>query len=244
MIVRADADIDYPDTDGEPIAESSTQFDAISALKWGLEELFANQPDVAIHGDLFWYATQGDATDRQAPDTMVVFGRPKQTRSSYLQWLEGGIAPQVVFEVLSPSNTHEEMVSRREWYDEHGVEEYYQIDPELRRAEGWLRDGGRLVALTPTAMSGWVSPRLGIRFEQRPGPLLLRRPDGEPLEPVLERFVRGRLAEHEARRQRDRADAATRERDDAVRERDDAFARMERLVARLRALGEDPDAPA
>ena len=35
---------------------------------------------------------------------MVVFGRPKGYRGSYRQWEEGGIAPQVVFEILSPGN--------------------------------------------------------------------------------------------------------------------------------------------
>jgi Uma2 family endonuclease len=48
---------------------------------------------------------EGDNKTCQAPDTMVVFGRPKGDRGSYKQWQEENIPPQVVFEFLSPSNT-------------------------------------------------------------------------------------------------------------------------------------------
>lgn len=65
---------------------------------------------------------------------MVVFGRPKGDRGSYLQWLEDGIAPQVVIEVLSPGNTLAEMAHKLQFYARYGVEEYYLYDPEQRAA--------------------------------------------------------------------------------------------------------------
>ncbi len=40
---------------------------------------------------------------------MVVFGVEKGDRGSYQQWKENNIAPQVVFDILSPSNTFTEM---------------------------------------------------------------------------------------------------------------------------------------
>lgn len=52
---------------------------------------------------------ENDGKPRAAPDVMVIFDRPKGDREAYLQWREGGIAPQVVFEVLSPGNTRREM---------------------------------------------------------------------------------------------------------------------------------------
>ena len=70
----------------------------------GLDALFRDDPDVFVAGDLLWYPVEGDPKTRIAPDAMVVFGRPKGYRGSYKQWDEGGIAPQVVFEVLSPGN--------------------------------------------------------------------------------------------------------------------------------------------
>ena len=58
-----------------------------------------------IAGDMLWYPVARNTSIRQAPDVMVVFGRPKGDRGSYIQTQEEDIAPQVVFEILSPGNT-------------------------------------------------------------------------------------------------------------------------------------------
>jgi Uma2 family endonuclease len=70
-----------------------------------MEILFADRSDVFVAGDLLWYPVPDRReTGPIAPDVLVAFGRPKGRRGSYRQWEENGIAPQVVFEVLSPSN--------------------------------------------------------------------------------------------------------------------------------------------
>jgi Uma2 family endonuclease len=74
---------------------------------------------------------------------MVAIGRPKGHRGCYKQWEEGGIAPQVVFEVLSPSNSVKEMNDKRAFYDTYGVEEYYVYDPPPTPwRSGCARTGG------------------------------------------------------------------------------------------------------
>ena len=90
-------------------------------------------------GDLLWYPVQGKPKIRTAPDAMVAFGRPKGYRGSYKQWEEEGIAPQVVFEVLSPGNRPKDLVRKFRFYEQYGVEEFYLYDPEKRNA-------GRLAA--------------------------------------------------------------------------------------------------
>ncbi len=100
----ASAKIDYPDSDGQPMADNTKQFRWIVVIKENLELLFADNPHVFVAGDLLWYPVEGNNTIRQAPDAMVVVGRPKGDRGSYRQWEEEGIAPQVVFEILSPGN--------------------------------------------------------------------------------------------------------------------------------------------
>ncbi len=97
-------DVVYPDSDGQPLADDTLQFEWITTIKGGLEAIFRDDPNVFVAGDLLWYPVEGDPTIRTAPDAMVVFGRPKGNRGSYQQWREEGIAPQVVFEVLSPGN--------------------------------------------------------------------------------------------------------------------------------------------
>src|SRR5262249_47423513 len=136
--------------------------------------------EVYVGADLLWYAVEGKPKIRGAPDVLVAFGRPKGLRGSYKQWAEGGIAPQVVFEVLSPGNRPGEMKRKFRFYEEHGVEEYYVYDRFSGSLEGWLRGGRRLTKVG--RMEGFVSPRLGIRFEPGTGQdnLTVLGRDGEP----------------------------------------------------------------
>lgn len=215
--VRPDAQ--YPDSDGRPMAENTLQFEWIVTIKENLEVLFRDRPDVFVAGDLFWYAVEGDPTACQAPDALVVFGRPKGYRGSYRQWEEGNVAPQVVFEVLSPSNRLGEMVHKHLFYQQHGVEEYYVWDPHRTVLEGWRRQGDRLAEIAE--MNGWVSPRLGIRFALEGGLLRIIGPDGKPFSTFVELDQQRRQAEERAEQERRRA---------------------ERLAAQLRALGIEPEA--
>src|SRR3974377_2154310 len=93
--------IEYPESDGAPIAENTKQFRWIATMEGGIEAVFRDDPNVFVAGDLLWYPVEGKPSIRVAPDVLVVFGRPKGDRGSYLQWLEDNIAPQVTFEVLS-----------------------------------------------------------------------------------------------------------------------------------------------
>jgi len=107
---------------------------------------------------------------------MVVFGRPKGYRGSYKQWLEDNIAPQVVFEIISPGNRLGEIFKLFKFYDKYGVEECYFYDLKDKQLMGWVRSDGKLNYIE--SMEGWVSPRLEIRFETASGDLEIYRPDG------------------------------------------------------------------
>ncbi|MBD2592974.1 Uma2 family endonuclease [Nostoc spongiaeforme FACHB-130] len=167
----------YPDSDGQPVANNTIQFRWIVEIKQNIDWLFAADPNVFVAGDLFWYPVEGRNKIFNAPDVMVVLGRPKGDRLSYLQWKEGGIPPQVVFEILSPSNTQVEMDKKLLFYDRYGVEEYYIYDPDSNSLQGWLRGEDGLDVIPQ--MEDWVSPRLKIRFVPSPESLQLYRPDGE-----------------------------------------------------------------
>src|SRR3712207_7120329 len=107
----------YPESDGKPMAENTLQFEWITTIQGGVDALFRDDPNVFVAGDLLWYPVEGDNVTRTAPDTMVAFGRPKGYRGSYRQWVEGGIAPQVVFEILSPGNRAGEMERKFQFYE-------------------------------------------------------------------------------------------------------------------------------
>ena len=169
-------EIIYPESDGKPMADNTKQFRWILAVQQNIDWLYANDPQVFVAGDLLWYPVEGQTQITAAPDTMVVFGRPKGDRGSYKQWEEGNIAPQVVFEILSPSNKPLDMAKKLVFYDRYRVEEYYIYNPENDNLEIWIRNDGSLDRILEN--HNWISPRLGIRFDVSANELQIYRPDG------------------------------------------------------------------
>src|SRR5262245_59837414 len=168
----------YPDDDGKPMSDNTRQFRWIGVLAGNLAALFRDAPDVFVSGNQLWYPIEGDPDIITAPDVYVVFGRPKGDRGSYRQWEEGGVPMTVVFEINSPSNTALEMANKQAFYDDYGAEEYYFYDPDANVLHGFVRRGSALVRVRP--MHGFVSPRLGIRFDLSGPELVVYRPDGRP----------------------------------------------------------------
>lgn len=113
------------------------------------------------------------------------------------------------------------MKQKFRFYERHGVEEYYTYDPDTGDLEGWLRSGEKLRPIED--MNGWVSPRLGIRFELDGVDLNLYRPDGRRFETYEELDQDYIQARQRAEAERQRAEQAQR--------------RAERLAARLAEMG-------
>ncbi len=170
--------IEYPDSDGRRVAENTLQFEWIVTLQGGLDHLFRHDPDVFVAGELLWYAVEGKVNRCASPDVMVVFGRPKGRRGSYKLWVENGVAPQVVFDVLAPETRHGTLARKLLFYEKYGVEEYYVYDPDRVRLTGYIRDKSGLFAAVPK-MDGYTSPRLGTRFDLSGEKLVVVRPDGK-----------------------------------------------------------------
>ena len=244
----------YPESDGQPVGENTIHFRLIVMIQETLNALFREANDVFVAADLFWYPVQLSAEEianqeepsRQAPDVMVVFGVEKKDRQSYRQWQENDIAPQVVFEIVSPGNSKEEMDKKFAFYQTHGVEEYYAYNPKRNRLQGWLRNGDRLVEITP--MEGWKSPRLGVGFTTVSGELRLISPDGEVLGTyldVVQERDRQKLEKERERLdkelERQRANSAEQERDRQQQRAIEAEAEVARLRDRLLELGIEPD---
>ncbi len=250
----------YPESDGLPMADNTTQYRWMVTIKGGLDIQYGGDANVFVAGDLFWYPVEGHPEIRVASDVLVALGRPRGERRSYLQWMEDNVAPQVVFEILSPGNTPREMDNKREFYQRYGVEEYYVYDPDERHLEGWQRSGALLAAIS--TLDGWVSPRLGIRFDLSARDLRIFSREGElfvdPLglatqrdserqqkEQARQRAEQERQrAEQERQRaeqERQRAEQERQEKERAQQRETEAAARAERLAAQLRALGIEPE---
>ncbi len=250
-------DIDYPESDGLPLAENTDQLLWIVKLFSGFFGWYRNDPNVFVASDLLWYPVEGERDIRTAPDVMIAFGRPKGRRSSYRQWREAGVAPQVVIEIRSPSNTDAHLANLLEFYRMYGVEEYYLYDPDEDFLEGWHRSRSRLVR--NRRMNGHVSPRLGIRFDTSGTELVVYHPDGRPFvapdvqaeETEQEMEKAHRRVEHEKKRAEEEKKRAEEEKKRAEEEKKRAEEEKKRaeeekkraniLAAKLRELGVDPD---
>ncbi len=233
------ANIIYPDSDGLPMSDNTKQFRWIVTIKENLELIYAQNPDVFVAGDLLWYPVEGNNTIRQAPDVMVALGRPKGDRGSYQQWREEGIAPQVVFEILSPGNRMGEMNRKLRFYEQYGVNEYYIYDPDRVDFAGWLRSGDRLESIEEPI--NWTSPLLGIRFKLEAGELEIDRPDGQPFLSFVDLDLRRQAAEQRAQTAQQRAETAEQRAETAEQRADDIQQQAARLAAKLRELGIDPE---
>jgi Uma2 family endonuclease len=235
----SEPEVHYPDSDGMPMADNMLQFEWIVTIQGNLDLLFANDANVLVAGDNLIYPVKGQPTICLAPDVYVAFGRPKGYRGSYKVWAEGDVFPQVVFEVLSPNNTAAEMTRKRQFYEKHGAEEFYILDPDLGTLEGHVRGPA---GLTPVAdMEDFKSPRLGITFSTRDR-LEIRYPGGSRFLTFVElgqlQKATAREAAEEKRRVESERQRAEQEKQRAEQERQ----RAEKLAARLRELGVDPDA--
>jgi Uma2 family endonuclease len=126
---------------------------------------------------------------------------------SYKQWEEDNIGPQVVFEILSQSNKTMQgklkMQEKFEFYQRYGVEEYYIYDPLALTLEVWLRAEEVLKRVSSSALTSWVSPRMGIRMEWQPGQVWqLFDLQGKPFMSFLELSKRWQAAGIEMERER------------------------------------------
>ncbi len=255
----------YRSSDGKPMADNTKQFEWIATVAGGggggLATLFDARPDVLVTGNCLWYPVEGVNTIRAAPDVMVIFGRPKGYRGSYIQYREEGVTPQVAFEILSPGNRAGEMRRKLAFYEQYGIQEYYILDPDFEKHKGYQRNAAGKLMQVPQ-LFGWVSPLLGVRFEMT-AELGIHSPEGRRIEFYEVEAIGRRVAEQQATEnfqqaetERQRAEVE-RQRAEAERLRADLAAdqaeadrqarqaadgQVERLRAQLRALGIDPDA--
>jgi Uma2 family endonuclease len=240
-------EIIYPSSDGKRMAENTKQYRYITMINGGLDLLYADNENILVVSDLLWYPVEGKPNIATAPDVMVVFGRPKGDRLSYLQWKEENIAPKVVFEILSPSNTPTEMNRKLMFYNTYGVQEYYVYDPDTPDFYGYYRQNGQSLSPIEENMQGFKSPLLGIVFELENGELKIYRPDGYPFLTYLEQGKHAlsqyqkRIAEEQAKEEvlklleeeRKAKEEERRAKEEEKKAKEDALAELEKLRALL-----------
>jgi Uma2 family endonuclease len=142
--------IDYPESDGEPMAETDVHYRLMTDLRFELEQFFRDDADVYVSGNILLYYVEGNPKKRVAPDVLVARGVRKGDRREY-KLLEEGHAPDVVFEVSSRQTWREDLNTKWRLYEDLGVKEYFIFDPEydylVEPLIAWRLESGRYEAV-------------------------------------------------------------------------------------------------
>ena len=236
--ILSPAAVEYPSSDGKPMADNDAQRAAIMYAIGTLRIRFARHPHVYVSGDLLIYYEEGNPRASVAPDTFVVFGAEDRQRLTYKLWEEPK-APDFVLEVASANTWREDEGRKHTLYERLGVREYWQYDPTGEYLGVQLK-GHRLVegvyAPQPVAesMDGTLilrSETLGLDLRVKGEEMYFRDPvTDEPLLSHLEAVAAHREAEFRFERE-----AAARRKEAATRRAAEArVAELEALVARKR----------
>jgi len=217
--------------DGEPLESEwhTLQFPLLREL---IRQTMAERgrSDFFVGGNMFVYYSVEQARDVargrpyfRGPDVFWVGGvESGRLRKAWVAWEEGGHLPDVIVELLSPTTAEIDRNEKKEIYAKYfGTSEYYLVDPETRKLEGFGLAGRSYRPLIPAEQGRFWSDQLGVFLGFWHGVVnggeadwvRLFRPDGS-LVPT---------AEERAETERRRAEAAEAE------------------IARLRALLEESE---
>ena len=77
--------VEYPSSDGKPMAETPVHRDVMIDAIQILKRRFANRSDVYVSGDMLMYYEEGNPRKSVAPDVFVVLGADRdEDRDTYL----------------------------------------------------------------------------------------------------------------------------------------------------------------
>ena len=209
-------EVEYPSSDGKPMAETDLHRDEMVYVIEGLRLHFRNEPDVYVSGNILLYYVKGDPTSSVSPDGLVAKGLPhaKERRDVYKVWEEGR-PPSWVIEVTSRKTRLVDLNRKKELYERLGIEEYFLYDPREEYLDpplqGYRLAQGRYQAVAPEADGALFSRVLnmfltwneaGLRLiDARTGEVVLTRSEEREAFEAALREAQGRLAQEARERQ-------------------------------------------
>lgn len=160
-------EVEYPSSDGKPMAETDIHRDEMVYVIEGLRSHFRDAPDVYVSGNILLYYIEGDPRSSVSPDVLVAKGlsHAKERRDVYKLWEEGQ-SPSWVIEVTSRSTRLEDLERKKSLYQRLGIEEYFLYDPRNEYLDpplqGYRLSGGRYQPISPEPNGSLVSQVLDM----------------------------------------------------------------------------------
>lgn len=121
-------EVEYPESDGKPMGETSIHMRAMLYLLSALTYYFRSVADVYVGANMLMYYEEGDPTQFVSPDVFIVKGVAKLDRRTFKLWQERAV-PAVIFEITSKSTRYQDIANKRGLYEYLGVREYILFDP-------------------------------------------------------------------------------------------------------------------
>ena len=160
-------EVEYPSSDGKPMAETDVHRDEMVYVIEGLRSHFRDVPDVYVSGNILLYYVKGNPRSSVSPDGLVAKGlsHAKERRDVYKVWEEGR-PPSWVIEVTSRSTRLEDLDRKKSLYQRLGIEEYFLYDPRSEYLDpplqGYRLSGGRYQPISPEPDGSLVSQVLDM----------------------------------------------------------------------------------
>src|SRR5438445_3042156 len=134
--------IDYPTSDGRPMAETEDHRD----LLWDSIYTLKMHPRTArqfyVSGNLLMYYEEGNKHKHVSPDVFAVRGISKRRRKYYLVWEEAK-SPDFILELTSKSTRREDLKEKFVLYrDTLKVQEYFLFDPDQEYLKPYVQGYG------------------------------------------------------------------------------------------------------
>ncbi len=193
----------YPDSDGRFTGDTDYHNIAMILLREGLEDHFAEVPDMYIASNLILYYREGDPASRRDPDVLAAKGVGKHRRRSFRVWEEKAV-PCTLFEIASKKTWRADLHEKRQLYAALRVKEYFLFDPEGRYLDpplqGFKLVKGKSVPMKPAKDGSLMSRELGLILV--PEGEMLRLIDRKTGQPVLTRSERAAALAQEVERLR------------------------------------------
>jgi Uma2 family endonuclease len=160
-------ELEYPSSDGQPMAETELHGEAMVAAHQALKRYFAARVDVQIGIDNLVYYEKGNSAARFAPDVYVAIGAPKRRRRVYKLW-EEPVPPTFVLEVSSRSTWLADHGTKKALCERLGILDYFLFDPEAEYLDpvlqGFTLSNGLYQRVSPAPDGSLESRALGLRL--------------------------------------------------------------------------------
>src|ERR1043165_4172612 len=196
-------EIEYPSSDGTPLAETDIHVREIVALLTTLQMFFESRDGVYVAANNFIYYEEGNPAARFSPDVYVVFGVGKETRPVFKLWEEK--PPSVIFEASSRGTWLEDAGNKKTLCQVLGVKEYFLFDPERDYLkpplQGFRLLDGKMISIEPDRQGCLFSEELRLKLRlSDEGYLRLILPDTAEILPRLRDYkMRAEASEAKAR---------------------------------------------